>query len=131
MSDVTLLCMAEDSPVQENPYRWRRGEIVNVYPKISELCSNPRFVFLHVTGAPASIRRLSLVLSQPHEEGDEEDRESYARRRFVMRLSVSQWEAILINREHTVTWEVAKSLIYKRVDRTLEFSRALEDFDIG
>lgn len=131
MTDVTLIVMAADNPVADTPGRWRRGEVVNVYPYTGEPPLHPRHLAIHITGIPASIERIRARLTVQHVDDDGET--SIARRRFVGRgdlMPASARQRLNEERHITVTWDQAKSFARRRRARVLDAEDEVKDSDL-
>lgn len=140
MTDVTLLAMEADNPgVADDESRWRRGEVVDVFPL--EQCpgpaGHPRHLHIHITGVPFTLEQVKRALTKRH-SGDPAlellDQGIIARRRFCINaadIPINARNQLVTNREITVTWNQVKSYIRRRLAGARTLDTNLTDADIG
>ena len=119
--DVTLQVMAFPSthtlPPHKEPGRYKRGDIVNVYPKLqqtSPISHNIRSVFIHITGVPSSAIARAKKLMKSETDETNEDEPLIRRRQFNIdpqSLPAGIKAQLLANREVTVKWAQAKPFL--------------------
>ena len=134
MSDITILMMAANNPVEDSPGRWRAGEIVDVFTleQAPGPAGHPRHLHVHVTGIPYPFAQIKRRLIQVHDE-DAEWNTFRARRRFVVRgdlMPAGARQRLNEDREITVTWEQAKQFAKKRRVGLLDADIDVMDADL-
>ena len=143
MPDITLLVVKTAPTNSTAQMRWRRGEIVAVYPRamvIEPLAESrrDRHAFIHVTDVPGVFSTIRRVLEREHnDEPDVPDGQEYprrTRRKWVVSIpDLPPPRRAEINQtgETIITWNRLKNVCDRRAPMLETFDRKLQDSDVN